>query len=89
MPEMPPPIPADRGQVAWSRVAGYCDKLWDALQDLDEAGGVTRVAAFGQWQPKTQDKALATLTAARDALASEVARLEARRRHFPRRGRAG
>jgi hypothetical protein len=86
---MPPPPPPDPATVAWGKVQVYADRLFEALDDLSEAGSSTRAAALGNWSVQALDRALGTLQAAREGLDAEIARLESRRRHFPRRRRIG
>jgi hypothetical protein len=74
MPETPDPA------VAWNKVQGYLDKLFDALHDLDEGGGTIGAARLGGWKPGKLDKAAASLKATRDAIDGELARLKAGRK---------
>ena len=86
----PTPSPGpDPSLAAWSRVQGYAEKLFEAIDDLDEAGGVSKAAAVGRWSVDATDRALGSLQAAKEGLDAEIARLESRRRHFPRRRRLG
>ena len=87
MPETPA-VP-DPSTVAWNKVQGYAEKLFQAIDDLDELGGSTRAATVGRWSVPAMDRALGSLRAAREALDAEIARLESRRRFFPRPRRIG
>jgi len=84
-----PPIPPgpDPALLQWSRVQDYAGKLFEAIDRLDEAGGSARVVEVGGWSVAAIDRALGTLLAAREGLNTEIARLESRRRHHPRRRR--
>ena len=77
MPDPPsrPPDPA----VAWNKAQGYLDKLFDALHDLEEGGGVIEAARIGGWKPSKLDKAADALKATRAAIDAELARLRASR----------
>src|SRR4051794_8646484 len=65
-PEAPPP--PDPAAVAWGKTQQYLDRLFDALEQLDEAGGVVAAARAGGWSPKARKKAAASLAAAKDAI---------------------
>jgi hypothetical protein len=71
--------------VAWNKVQGYLDKLFDALHELEEDGGVAEAARLGGWKPSKLDKAAASLKATRDAIDGELARLKGVRRGGPKR----
>jgi hypothetical protein len=66
--------------VAWNKAQLYLDRLFDALHDLEEGGGVLEAARLGGWKPSKLDKAAEALKATRDAIDGELARLKARRR---------
>ena len=61
-------------EPAWQRVAGLAAKLTEAVDALDDAGGLKRLAPT--FRPKARDKALETLTA-------EISVLKSRRRMAP------
>jgi hypothetical protein len=69
------PNPHDPADVAWNRVQIYLDKLFRALDELDEAGGIRRAAEAGAWKPGSVEKARASLCAAREALDSQIVQL--------------
>jgi hypothetical protein len=71
--------------VAWNKVQVYLDKLFDALQELEESGGVIEAARQGGWKPSRLDKAAASLKATKDAIEGELARLKAARGGGPKR----
>lgn len=75
MPEVPydGPYPAEG---CWSRVVLYAERLSQAIDELEEAGGVGRLA--GRWNPKSAARAAANLRAARASLDGVVRVLEAR-----------
>jgi hypothetical protein len=81
MSDQPTPDPT----VAWNRVQGYLDKLFDALQDLEEGGGVAEAARLAGWKPSKLDKVGASLKATRDAIDGELARMKSDGRGGPRR----
>jgi hypothetical protein len=88
------PIPINRVPdpdlaAAWSRTLGHASSLFQALDQLDELGGAARAVASGGWSVAAVDRALGTLMATREALDTEVIRLEQRRKHYPRPGRLG
>ncbi len=83
------PTGPDPSTSAWSKVQGRATQLFEALDELDEAGGTSKAAAVGRWSPEAMDRAIGSLLAAREGLDAEIARLESRRRHFPRRRRIG
>jgi hypothetical protein len=77
MPETPPfPDPT----VAWNKVHGFLDKLFDALHELEEGGGAIEAARMGGWKPAKLDKAAGSLKAVRDAIDGELVRLKAARK---------
>ncbi len=78
---LPPP---PRASAAWQRAAGHLDKLFAALDALDEAGGIARASAEGGWTPKALDRAASSLLAAREAIDDQLARVEAIRRRRSR-----
>jgi hypothetical protein len=84
---MPDPstTPTPNPTVAWNKAQGYLDKLFDALQDLEEGGGVLEAARIGGWKPSKLDKAAEALKATRDAIDGELARLKVARRQGARR----
>ncbi len=65
--------PAER---AFAKVRTMAEKLYEASEELEDAGGV-REAVAG-WSAKSEAKALATLRAARAALDARIRELEAR-----------
>jgi hypothetical protein len=83
--EAPTPASAPDPTVAWSKVQGYLDKLFDALEELEEGGGVVEAARRGGWKPAKLDKAAGSLNATREAIQGELARLKAARREQVRR----
>jgi hypothetical protein len=70
---------ADPATVAWGKAHQYADKLFDALEALDEAGGIVAAAKLGGWSPKARKRAEASLAAARDAIDRQLLRLRGRR----------
>jgi hypothetical protein len=82
---MPDTNPSPDPSVAWNKVQGYLDKLFDALQDLEEGGGVIEAARRGGWKPSKLDKAATSLKTTRDAIEGELARLKAARGGGPKR----
>lgn len=78
MPETQQAKPPDV-RAAWDRATGYLDKLFDALQDLDEAGGVPAMARAAGWKPARLDQAVRSLKAVRGQLDAELARVKASR----------
>ena len=79
MPEPENP-PAPDPTVAWNKIQVYLDRLFDALQDLEEGGGVVEAARLSGWKPSKLDKAVGSLKATRDAIDGELARVKATRR---------
>ena len=71
---------APNASVAWGRVQQYLDKLFDAMADLDESGGVLATSAEQRWRPSRIDKAAGSMRAVRDQLDAELARIKAGRR---------
>jgi len=59
---------------AWQKVQTMATKLFEACEELDEAGGLRE--ALAGWTPKSEARALATLRAARAALDAQVRELE-------------
>lgn len=80
MADQPPNPSRPDPAVAWNKVQVYLDKLFDAIQELDEGGGVIEAARLGGWKPTRLDKAAASLKATRDAIDGELARLKAGRK---------
>ncbi len=76
------PKAANPSFAAFARVRHYGDKLFDALQELDEAGGSAQAVLGQGWQPKVQHAALASLKATRDALDVEIKRMERRHQSY-------
>src|SRR4051812_26218602 len=66
------PDPAD---VAWQRARTMAEKLVLALDELDDAGGLRRLA--GTWKPSAREKARATLAEARKSLEAALAQMKA------------
>jgi hypothetical protein len=71
---------ATPASVAWSRVAGSLDRLFDCLEALDEAGGVLAAAEQAGWTPKAHRKADESIAVVLEALDRQLIEL--------RRGRA-
>src|SRR3954447_8976713 len=67
----------DPAEAAWSRALLYADRLFDALEELDELRGGGAVVAG--WKTGTLDKAIASLEAARVGIEAPLAKLRARR----------
>ena len=80
-PSTPKPDPT----VAWNKAQGYLDKLFDALHELEEGGGVLEAARLGGWKPSKLDKAAQALKATKDAIDGELGRLNVARRQGARR----
>jgi hypothetical protein len=72
VPELPPDLHA-----AQARVIQFADKLFEALEDLRDAGGM---AGFAALNPKAAGKVAATLASAHLAIDEALAQFEARRR---------
>jgi hypothetical protein len=89
MPLRMPAAPDPALVSAWSRVATYSDKLFQALDELQELGGVCKVASQARWDPASHDRAAGQLVAVLEAVEAELNSLELRRRHFPRARRLG
>ena len=70
----PKPTTPDPATVAWCKTSGYLDKLFEALDDLDEAGGLDAAAKAGNWSPKARTKAVASLEAVRGQLEVALSR---------------
>ena len=83
MPDPSPP-PA-RASAAWQKVQNHLDKLFSALDELDEVGGIGRAAAEAGWTPRTMDRAASSLLTAREAIDEQLGRVETRRRQGFRR----
>lgn len=75
MPELPYDGP-DPAEGCWSRVVLYAERFSQAIDELEEAGGVGRLV--GRWNPKSAARAAANLRAARASLDGVVRVLEAR-----------
>ncbi len=73
-PTDPKPPGPDPAAVAWAKVRGHLDKLFGALDDLDEAGGLRAAAKAGSWSPRAHAKALGSLEAVRGQLEAALAR---------------
>ena len=69
----------DPSTAAWSRAQQYLDRLFDALDALEEAGGLTRAAEVGGWRASPLAKATRSIEAARDALDDQLRALGIRR----------
>jgi hypothetical protein len=88
------PIPLSRKPdpallSTWSRVATYSEKLFQALDELQDLGGACQLAATAKWSPEAHDRAAGQLQATLEAIESELNMLELRRRHYPRARRLG
>lgn len=77
----PNPDATPDAQKAYSRLVQYSDRVFEAAEDLNQAGGI-RVVAAG-WTPKAVERAAAVLKAARDSIDAQLSQLKAVRR--PRR----
>jgi hypothetical protein len=75
-----PPAKPDRATVAWGKASQYCDKLFDALQSLEEAGGIVVAADRAGWTPRARRRAEASLMAARQAIDRQLAALKGKGR---------
>jgi hypothetical protein len=65
----------DPAEVAWQRVRTMAEKLVLALDELDDAGGLRRLAAT--WKPSAREKAKALLSETRKALDGASTQLKA------------
>jgi hypothetical protein len=86
-----PPATPDPATVAWGKASQHCDKLFEALEALEEAGGIVAAADRAGWTPGARKRAEASLTAAREAIDRQLATLKEKRREAqstPVRGRA-
>ncbi len=72
MPEPPPDL-----HSAHSRALQFADKLFAALEDLQAAGGLARLAGEN---PKSAERAAQVLKSARQAIDEELASYKASRR---------
>jgi hypothetical protein len=86
---IPPRTPDPTLVAAWSRVATYSEKLFQALDELQDLGGSCKLAASARWSPEVLDRASGQLQAVLDSVETELTQLELRRRHYPRRRRIG
>jgi hypothetical protein len=78
MAETPPPPPkAHPSTVAWSKAHTAADRLFDALEALEEAGGIGAAAEAGCWTPKARKKAESSLVAAKEAVERALKQLRA------------
>jgi hypothetical protein len=66
----------DPAEIAWQRVRTMVEKLVQALDELDDAGGLHRLAAT--WRPSLREKARTMLSEARKALDGTVTQLKQR-----------
>ncbi|MDB5351292.1 MAG: hypothetical protein JWN86_2539 [Planctomycetota bacterium] len=64
----------DPAEVAWQRMQTMSTKLVEALDALDDAGGLRRLAAT--WRPAIREKAKVTLSEARRAIEGAQAQLK-------------
>lgn len=67
---------AESFQSRWGQVETYAAKLIDALDGLDDAGGLRRASA--DWKPAIRDKARARLKEARLAIMAAEEQLKAK-----------
>lgn len=67
--------PADPAVLAYAKVHTFSDRLFDALELLEDAGGLPRAAVAAGWTPKAIRGVEATLLAARDAIDRQLAEL--------------
>lgn len=72
---MPESNPSSALEPAWQRAQTMALKLVEALDALDDAGGLGRLAA--SWTPKQREKARVTLAEARKALEGAAVQLKA------------
>jgi hypothetical protein len=84
-----PAAPDPALDAEWSRVLTYSAKLFESPDRLGELGGTCRIAAANRWTGPDQDRAMAQLLAAREAVDAELEALALRRRHYPRARRLG
>jgi hypothetical protein len=66
---------AEPSEAAWQKVQLYCQRLVEALDQLDDAGGLKGVAPA--WKPAARDKARKLLAEARQALDAALSQLKA------------
>lgn len=66
------PDAKDPSIAAYARVFTSADRLFDAVQALEELGGIGRTASAAGWSPKAIRNAVATLEAARDAIDGQL-----------------
>jgi hypothetical protein len=60
------PTPNPKAEAAWQRLQGYLEKTWQAIDEIDDAGGIAALAAG--WTPKARDRALRSMAQTRTAL---------------------
>ena len=66
----------DTAESAWQRVLTMSGKLIQALDELDDAGGLRRLAST--WKPANREKAKALLAETRKAVEAAQAQLKDR-----------
>jgi hypothetical protein len=75
--------------AAWSRAVHHSGGLFEALDRVQELGGSCKLAASAKWSPEALDRAAGQLQACLEAVETELAQIELRRRHYPRARRLG
>lgn len=70
--------PAPNLQAIHSRLLGHADKLFEALADLEAAGGLARLAAG--MRPSTMEKTANVLKSTRQAIDEQLAGWKAARK---------
>lgn len=66
--------PEQAASTAWGQILTFSEKLVAALDALDDAGGLHRLAA--DWKPAKREKAKATLAEVRKAVEATAAQLK-------------
>ena len=72
----PDPSKPAPSTVAWNKVQQYLDKLFDACESLEEAGGIRAAADSAGWTPKARKRAEAALADAREAIERQLGQLK-------------
>jgi hypothetical protein len=68
---------AEPPEAAWSKAMLYSQRLVEALDQLDDAGGLKAIAAT--WKPGARDRARKVLVEARQAVDGALSQLKATR----------
>ena len=63
-----------------AKAAQFLDKLFDSLETMEEAGGITVAANTAGWSPKARKRAEASLIATKEAIERQLGQLQVRKR---------